>query len=709
MGSEIILHVEKTDSEGKKKAIKIPLKSISLELKNNIFNLGEVEPDFSFPFEIPCTPQNILFFGYPHEISRRGKHFGEFPAHLEIFGTLYKAGIFTLMSANSQNYKGNFKTKTSDISELKNQNIREILKNELYDIGGTSLETLDKFAETNSYPITFPVMEFGTKTVNDYDDGYQTKPTESKTNRLFSYFVPCFRLSYIIKRIFETVGYKEKGNFASYQNINKVILINNVPMKTFKVPENIEDYFLSIGETLAGQYDVTEVTYIYSFARRIPVKNHIPDMSLKAFIEAFRKIFGAVFLFDSLRKNYEIKFYEELITEQKETDWTYKTSPKITISGLEYEGFKFAFAENNDPYRASLGDNMDNFDRITTAESLADSNLPAPNTMPNQIFTNRRDNWVYISRQDLGTENYGYFKTSNSDLTYETGEAVHEIKTDFSPIVMDNGKQYFTGDLAFLEANIREDEVDIGSGNVFKYIRLTFNFNIILNLERDIFEVRLRGSSVYDTDKWFRVITGDTSPSAAPAWLRINAEFIENEDNISFEWRARNWRLFPRLGYDITDEKGEGFSPMLALYHGLQPDQNNSNPYPFASSSNFNARGTAMGGWALRWKFTDNDTDNLFDVFFKDFDDFFKQRNEVKTSHNLNFTDLKFFNPVQKVRIKDTLFFVKKLSVNISKSGIKPTSAVLWKLGATECKHEIRIETYKDCNHEVAFQVYSKD
>ena len=709
----IILNVEKITREYKKQSVKIPLESISLELKNNIFNLAEIEADFSFPFQFPASSEVVLFFGHVHEITRKGKHFGTFAASLEIFGTLYKTGIFTLKSANGKNYKGTFKAKTTDIAQIKNQNIREILKNELYDLGGKTMSNLNKFANSNQYPVTFPTMEFLDNTVNFYaNNSYYSPATEFKALRFNNFYVPCFRLTYIVKKIFENVGYKEKGNFENYEGINNVILLNNRPLS------NSESFLIAIGKFLAEKFGTTyesdELIYDEILMQHIPVKNHVPNWTLKQLIEAFRKFFGAVFLFDSLRKTYEIKFYDELITEKKEKEWTYKTSSKLedtTTLKLDYKGFTFSFAKNNDPFTNEFSENLESLNRVGIGKKLSDTGggIPSPNDAQNKIFALKIDNSVYLSKRQLGYITFSYQKEGAANYSYSTDKGVTKIHTDFMPCLMDYTKIYHSKKLG-LFCNLKKEQITTIDNLKINYIKLETDLQLFTDeINKNIVQVKLSGSQLYDNEKWINIRGGDVSRSTSPNRLILEAEFIEDENEVYFEFRSFTERFFPRFNTEISLNPESDTQGVLALYHGKLNDENGENPYPFASSGNISPQGDTLANFGLRWKFHDTDTQNLFDVFFKAYDDFFKQRNEVQTVENLNFTDLKFFDPIRKIRIRDTLFFVKKLSVNITNEGIKPTKAVLWKLGATECKHEIQIEVYKDCYHELTVQIYSEE
>jgi len=146
-----------------------------------------------------------------------------------------------------------------------------------------------------------------------------------------------------------------------------------------------------------------------------------------------------------------------------------------------------------------------------------------------------------------------------------------------------------------------------------------------------------------------------TSPPAPPAFWKIPS--IEQEGNYV-------------IAHNIVAPHGL----RLLFYRGLVPDSNGDD-YPMGSSDNYAWDGTRIAEYSLRW----GGDDGLYNVWWRQWAEMMRATQRVNRRARLTISELLSLDMTRRKRIDGVNYFIEKMEVQISMSGIEAAELTLLK------------------------------
>ena len=216
--------------------------SITLKYASPIFNtIG----DYTYPFKIPVTVRNVSILGFKHRIENTQSPYREYDAALEMNGVLLLRGKLRILKADASVYEATLFMDKGDFHyRTKNLSLQDI------DFGELTFATEElKMDYINSctgkvYPernICFPQV---------LNESYYPEPPEIASLHYFNFYsggnlyyfadsetrsilVPMLYLRFVLKKVFEHIGYTlDDSFFTSDPAYNSMVLFNAVDCNT---------------------------------------------------------------------------------------------------------------------------------------------------------------------------------------------------------------------------------------------------------------------------------------------------------------------------------------------------------------------------------------------------------------------------------------------------------------------------------------------
>lgn len=162
--------------------------------------------------------------------------------------------------------------------------------------------------------------------VNNYEQGkpwINYSSTESMTGNKYT-LVPMFFLSRVIAEIFSQCKITIQGPGVEDERFRRIVIDNNY----------------SIGKEW---YDPISETEYISFAARIKAKNHLPDMTVGEFMNAYRAKFNFYFYYVPDTRTLDIRWREDVLNSPKRNNWNDKPYVSDPLNEFfDLEGITFS-------------------------------------------------------------------------------------------------------------------------------------------------------------------------------------------------------------------------------------------------------------------------------------------------------------------------------------------------------------------------------
>lgn len=225
--------------------------SINIRFQNVLYDPSKIassQAEYSFEFELPCTPTNNRIFDYANELSKTNKFRSRWNAELYADGILIFKGTLTLNSVKDRMYSVNLvSVKVYSLEEIFGDAVMTDIKLpngdnwEIPFIGAgfdTTPYTIDYYnkqcAEGRQNDVCFPLISYGvfTKDPVDKDDvgsTYTSKYDIDKYNRWYvETFYPSLNMLETMKKAFEWKGYTVAGDAFQDTTLLEVFLSTNL-------------------------------------------------------------------------------------------------------------------------------------------------------------------------------------------------------------------------------------------------------------------------------------------------------------------------------------------------------------------------------------------------------------------------------------------------------------------------------------------------
>ena len=211
--------------------------SLNLRINNVLFNPTKTtttQAEYSFSFDIPSTPINDRILGYANNLSRINKFHARYKAEVYADGSLIFIGSLTVSK-----YSASTKKYTCNLVQIKINTLDEIFgETKLSDLkwfvdfdGGSTINEVNATEDSKYY---FPLVSYGVfqKTYETKDEvgaEYTPKHTIDKYNRWWvESFYPSLNVTEVMKRAFESKGYKVGGSALRDPKINSIFASCNL-------------------------------------------------------------------------------------------------------------------------------------------------------------------------------------------------------------------------------------------------------------------------------------------------------------------------------------------------------------------------------------------------------------------------------------------------------------------------------------------------
>lgn len=634
---------------------------IDLEIECDILNFDEVEGTFTFPFTVPNDSEgnNRRILGFPDIVESRSFHKTKQLEGWELcFGgnVLYK-GTLVVEDQNERSFELVFYTGASQISEFSDKKIKDIISHVIEH--GLSPEDFKAKYYGKDGEFVFPWLFFRDYPWNRrvYERNLPINYEEPNS--------PQFKLWYVLEKLFLDINFplRDKG------------LLRSSVFRNIIVFSNATTVYRVLRNQIVGDKD------------RLFLKNYMPDITFKDFIQSLRYLFGFVFIFSQQERECSVKLIKDIINDTFAIDWTKKTTTDRRIKDESYNPivFRFDFLENY----AREGENPDfeeleQYSKLPTVVNLSDLGTPEDFDATAMVLSENSWYWVNFEKSDRnrpsrpGTEDVKWEKFSDAVFPF------HEIDK--------NGKEFASKvvpmrrDDAFVRG-LRNVNIRNNNGK----IRISYNATTIYRPRQDVrdglrrlsYGARPSGDIVapiipVQTGDYVMVISPD---SVEKVWAICTASKVDGTLNqnwadidLTYQEDTDGAEILVRedLGMQLPDWSGlqsatrSTAPPYLLLYHGFQPNNANTSTYPYASPDNYNSLKQRIGDLALRW----NGRDGLIEHFWTEFLSLRKTHKVIVFQIQLDFMDIFNFDPTKKVIIRGNTYLVKKISVPLRMDGI---------------------------------------
>ena len=192
---------------------------LNLRINNTLLDVSEIlskTTEYSFSFELPTSPNNCRIFGFANDLSTIGKYSKQYSCIVYADGYEIFTGTLRLAAVTYDSFKCNLVSvklnkvedifKTSTMSELR------------WEVPFTGADTINSVNSDMTSDYYFPLVCYGAfqkkpeVEMNNYVR-YTDLHTIDSTNRWYwETFHPSFRLTALIKRLFELKGYNVQGD-----------------------------------------------------------------------------------------------------------------------------------------------------------------------------------------------------------------------------------------------------------------------------------------------------------------------------------------------------------------------------------------------------------------------------------------------------------------------------------------------------------------
>lgn len=237
--------------------------SVNVRFNNVLSNptkISSTQAEYSFEFELPCTPVNNKIFNYANNLSKLNKFRTRYNAELYADGTVIFRGTLTISSIKDKMYHVN-------LVSIKNYSLDDIFGDAvMYDISGTrsnqrwykdfdGADSINAYNQNGDSEVMFPLVSYGVfqkeKVSGDsVSNTYTSKFEIDKYNRwYYESFYPSLNLVETMRKCFEYKDYVVGGDFFTDENLKEVYMSVNLA--------DGQDPTYNLGNPKLGKVDLT--------------------------------------------------------------------------------------------------------------------------------------------------------------------------------------------------------------------------------------------------------------------------------------------------------------------------------------------------------------------------------------------------------------------------------------------------------------------
>ncbi|MFY0628223.1 MAG: hypothetical protein JXR07_18130 [Reichenbachiella sp.] len=579
--------------------------NIKFEELHDILSVKTNDPSFTWPFAIPSEP-NLKTFNFPNSIDNILNGFESEEGHTTLFGNKWKDGLVKVSSTKGNFFNIVFSGKSGVLSKYGDKTITEILGNTLIEWG--NFEDVDN-------QIVFPEVAF-----KDFNGFYN--------HDLSTIIIPFFKLHYIMKKVFYSLGYSFVDEITSNDNDFK---------KASICCNRVEHYWL-----------YNELIPIVD--QEWKIKDFLPDWTLSEFIQSIKILFCCTVDISPEDKTITFTTFDRL---KSKPPAHYSLTGDIESAPNEVSNFGLSFSGGVDEGVHQSFPSGDYKGSVNDFDSLSDISSPSIGDYAFVSFENRYYEYVedVVLEEQLWTHSHFPFHPYNPN-------SENLLKTSFIPLARMTRE--------YISLSSSHNIEDNGSGKV----RVT---GLYLVTGVSVF---LREQDQYSTHTAYTVTDYDADALHFDLDLNfINPVSTKIEYYISIADRYRI--LIPEpLYYPTTldqvsheqkkaDSKSE--NAYITFYHGYQDNIGSTETYRYASPDNLDSNGIQIGNDCIRWFESNNWTTR----FWKGFLLFSSTTRILKGTFDLTVDQLKNFDIFKVARINNINVLLRKLKLTSGKKSFK--------------------------------------
>ena len=226
--------------------------SVNVRFNNVLFDptkISSTQAEYSFEFELPCTPVNNKIFDYANDLAKLNKFRPRWDAELYADGNLIFSGTLTLNSVKDRMYNVNLvSVKVNSLDDIFGEAVMTDIKinpdGDKWEIpfNGAGFETspytIDYYnkecAEGRNSEVCFPLISYGVFEKDpvyndDVGSTYTSKYDLDKYNRWYvESFFPSISMLETMKKAFEWKGYSVGGDAFQDSLLKEVFMSTNL-------------------------------------------------------------------------------------------------------------------------------------------------------------------------------------------------------------------------------------------------------------------------------------------------------------------------------------------------------------------------------------------------------------------------------------------------------------------------------------------------
>lgn len=231
--------------------------SVNIRFNNVLFDPTKItssQAEYSFEFELPCTPKNNKIFDYANNLSKLNKFRTRYNAELYADGTIIFRGTLTISSIKNKMYHVNLVSiKTYSLDDIFGEMTMNQIKDWKIDFNGVdTINNLNGLLDTD---VVFPLVSYGVFQKSPYNsdsvaNDYTSKFDIDKWNNWYlESFYPSHNMLATLRKAFESKDYVVGGDVFQDQFLKDIYMSVNLA--------DDQDPQYNLGNPKLGSVDLT--------------------------------------------------------------------------------------------------------------------------------------------------------------------------------------------------------------------------------------------------------------------------------------------------------------------------------------------------------------------------------------------------------------------------------------------------------------------
>lgn len=272
---------------------------------------------------------------------------------------------------------------------------------------------------------------------------------------------PFAYMLYVFSQCFVNFGYTAEGSFLDDSEIKKLVIYNN-----YALDNEVKAY--DTGASLGN-----------SWAKTMDLKNHVPDMSVGAFINAIKQTFFIALFYDLENKSVVIKTLNDILDDPDYDDWTDKVDPTTDDEdGNDSDGYIISPDQDSDDDK--IDERVKNTSAFTIQDAVDDiADLPAIGNAAGDLRLVNNLNSYYKADQiydsSTGTYTWTWSFYSENIGSYTVGNGKDKISLGLATTAMERITGASGGDYNWWIPSVEQE----GSGTGFSMGKNDFSLRLL--------------------------------------------------------------------------------------------------------------------------------------------------------------------------------------------------------------------------------------